>query len=253
MTILSDITIEELSNKPVRTQREILAELKQDESLLASIKEESKHSNHPVALEHVKLLSKADEIWEAQDFGMIYPFEPGQIRTVQRNAGPPQKIISMGTTSYGYDVSLAKEFKIFSNINSGIIDPKRLDESACLVDAETRCDENGDLYVILPPNSYLLGRTVEYFRMPRNVLAICMGKSTYARAGVIVNVTPIEPGFQGNVVIEISNATNLPVKIYAHEGISQFVFMFGDRPCRTSYGDRDGKYQGQTGITLPKV
>lgn len=189
---------------------------------------------------------------------MISPFNGALVREVLGPAGfgidqtlPARKIVSKGLTSYGYDVSLADEFKLFTNVNSAIIDPKRLDEK-CLVDAKVQTDEEGGRYVILPPNSYLLGRTVEYFRMPRDVLAVCLGKSTYARAGAIVNVTPIEPGFEGHVVIEISNSTNLPMKIYADEGISQFLFLRGN-PCLVSYADRGGKYQGQTGITLPKV
>lgn len=189
---------------------------------------------------------------------MITPFNGELVRTVHGPAGfeldqrlSVRKIISKGLTSYGYDVTLADEFKLFTNINSTIVDPKRLDEK-CLVDAKVQTDEEGARYVILPPNSYLLGRTVEYFRMPRDVLAVCLGKSTYARAGAIVNVTPIEPGFKGHVVIEISNSTNLPMKIYADEGISQFLFLRGN-PCLVSYADRGGKYQGQTGITLPKV
>lgn len=166
---------------------------------------------------------------------------------------PLNKIISRGLTSYGYDVSLAEDFKVFTNIHSGVIDPKRLDPK-CLVDVRAQLDEDtGERYVLMPPNSYLLGRTVEYFRVPRDVMIICVGKSTYARSGAIVNTTPIEPGFEGNVVIEISNSTNLPARIYANEGISQFMFFRGDRPCDISYGDRGGKYQGQTGITLPKV
>lgn len=164
---------------------------------------------------------------------------------------PERKIISRGLTSYGYDVSLADEFKIFTNIHSTEIDPKKLDER-CLVDAQLRTAEDGSRYITLPPNGYALGRTNEYFRMPNNVLALCVGKSTYARAGAIVNVTPIEPGFEGHVVIEISNPTSLPMRIYVDEGISQFVFFEGE-PCRTSYADRGGKYMGQTGITLPKV
>lgn len=167
---------------------------------------------------------------------------------------PERKIISKGLTSYGYDVSLSKEgVKIFTNLNSTIIDPKRFDPEKCLVDATVHTDVDGALYVILPPNSYLLGRTNEYFRMPRDVIAVCLGKSTYARTAIAVNVTPIEPGFHGNVVIEVANLTNLPAKIYLEEGISQFLFLQGDQPCRVSYGDRGGKYQGQTGVTMAKV
>lgn len=191
---------------------------------------------------------------------MIAPFTPKQIKRLgvagvlgldphQVNTG----ILSRGLTSYGYDVALAPEFKVFSNINSAAIDPKRLDPR-CLVDVEPMTDENtGEQYVMMPPNSYLLGRTLEWFVIPRDVMVICVGKSTYARSGGIVNVTPIEPGFEGNVVIEISNSTNLPARVYASEGVAQFMFFKGDRPCSTSYGDRGGKYQGQSGITLPKV
>lgn len=182
--------------------------------------------------------------------GMISPFYSHQVRITEEG----QKIISMGVSSYGYDVSLSEEFKIFTNLNSSIIDPKRFDEQKCLVDAVLQTDdETGEKYVILPPNSYLLGRTNEYFRIPRNITVICVGKSTYARAGAIVNVTPIEAGFAGHVVIEISNSTNLPLKIYANEGVSQFMFFKGDVTCLVSYADRGGKYMGQTGITLPKV
>lgn len=202
---------------------------------------------------------------------MIEPFHAGQIKTLlvkhqapdleyrdQSVPMPPKTaselaIISRGLTSYGYDVALAPEFKVFSNINSAVIDPKRIDPK-CFVDVQAQIDEEtGESYVLMPPNSYLLGRTIEHFDIPRDVMVICLGKSTYARSGGIVNVTPIEPGFRGNVVIEISNATNLPARVYANEGIAQFLFLRGDRPCGISYGDRGGKYQDQTGITLPKV
>lgn len=162
------------------------------------------------------------------------------------------KTISSGLTSYGYDVKLGAEFKLFTNINSTIIDPKRLDPK-CMVDAVVKTDEWGDQYVIMPPNSYILGVTEEYFDIPRDILAICLGKSTYARVGAIVNVTPIEPGFTGNVVIEISNSTPAPLKIYVNEGCAQFLFFRGSKPCQVSYRDRKGKYQGQRGVTLAKV
>lgn len=183
----------------------------------------------------------------AQFKPMIAPFIPNQIREAGGN-----RIISMGTTSYGYDVSLSEEFQIFTNVNGAFIDPKRPNPKTLVV-AEVRTDEHGDRFVWLPPNSYLLGRTIEYFNIPRNIVAVCVGKSTYARAGVQVNVTPIEPGFQGHVVIEISNGTSLPVKIYANEGISQFMFHQGTEDCETSYADRGGKYQGQRGIVHATV
>lgn len=209
---------------------------------------------------------------EAQAFQpMIEPFTPGQIKKHllrkqapdldyrgQKIPMPPKEIteipiISRGLTSYGYDVSLAPKFKVFSNINSAVIDPKRIDPE-CFVDIEAKIDPiTGESYVLMPPNSYLLGSTVETFNIPRDVMVICVGKSTYARSGGIVNVTPIEPGFRGNVVIEISNSTNLPARVYANEGIAQFMFFQGNEPCETSYADRAGKYQDQTGLTLPKV
>lgn len=179
---------------------------------------------------------------------MIEPFVRECVRAVEDS-----KVISYGVSSFGYDVRLAAEFKIFTNANGGVIDPKRLDESAVMVDGIVRTDEWGDRYVMLPPNSYLLGRTMEYFIIPRDIMVVCLGKSTYARSGAIVNVTPIEAEFEGNVVIEISNSTTLPMKIYVGEGVSQFLFLQGNEPCMVSYKDRGGKYQGQTGITHAKV
>ena len=176
----------------------------------------------------------------AAEHGMIEPFEPGQVR---RQDGNP--IVSYGTSSYGYDVRCANEFKIFTNINSSVVDPKAFDEGS-FVDVESDV-------CIIPPNSFALARTVEYFRIPRDVLTICLGKSTYARCGIIVNVTPLEPEWRGRVTIEISNTTPLPAKIYANEGACQFLFFKGDAPPDVSYADRSGKYMGQTGVTLPKL
>ncbi len=172
--------------------------------------------------------------------GMIEPFEPEQVR--QSNG---EKIISYGTSSYGYDVRCAREFKIFTNINSAIVDPKNFDAGS-FVDIEADV-------CIIPPNSFVLARTVEYFRIPRNVLTICVGKSTYARCGIIVNVTPLEPEWEGHVTLEFSNTTNLPAKIYANEGVAQMLFLESDEVCATSYKDRGGKYQGQRGVTLPET
>lgn len=166
---------------------------------------------------------------------MITPFVPKQVRTSETG----EKITSFGTSSMGYDVRLGTKFKIFTNVNNVMIDPRNLSEEAYV-------DREGD-FVVIPPNSYILGHTIEYFDIPRDIMVICLGKSTYARVGCLVNVTPIEPGFKGQVVIEISNCTPLPMKVYANEGIAQFLFLKGD-PCDTSYADRDGKYQGQTGI-----
>lgn len=176
----------------------------------------------------------------AKKHKMIEPFEPGQVR--ERDGG---RIVSYGTSSYGYDVRCSDEFKIFTNIESALVDPKSFDESSFV-------DKKGDVCII-PPNSFALARTVEYFRIPRNVLTICLGKSTHARCGIIVNVTPLEPEWEGHVTLEFSNTTPLPAKIYANEGIAQVIFIEGDEVCETSYKDRGGKYQGQKGVTLPKI
>jgi len=176
----------------------------------------------------------------ARDHQMIEPFEPGQVREVNG-----RRIVSYGTSSYGYDVRCASEFKIFTNINSTIVDPKNFDERSFV-------DFNGDVCII-PPNSFALARTVEYFRVPRNVLILTVGKSTFARCGVIVNVTPLEPEWEGHVTLEFSNTTTLPAKIYANEGVAQMLFFESDEVCATSYADRGGKYQGQRGVTLPKT
>lgn len=174
----------------------------------------------------------------AAEKAMIEPFEPQQVR--QANG---HKIISHGTSSYGYDVRCAPEFKVFTNINSTIIDPKAFDNNSFI-------DVESDV-CIMPPHSFVLARTVEYFRIPRDVLVICLGKSTYARCGIIVNVTPLEPEWEGQVTLEFSNTTNLPAKIYAGEGVAQLVFLQSDEICETSYADRAGKYQRQKGVTLP--
>lgn len=176
----------------------------------------------------------------AQNEGMIEPFEAGQVREVNGS-----RIVSYGTSSYGYDVRCSREFKIFTNINSAVVDPKAFDEGSFV-------DVHQDVCII-PPNSFALARTVEYFRIPRTVLTICLGKSTYARCGIIVNVTPLEPEWEGHVTLEFSNTTTLPAKIYANEGVAQMLFFEADEACETSYADRAGKYQGQTGVTLPKA
>ncbi|MFK8031175.1 MAG: dCTP deaminase [Gammaproteobacteria bacterium] len=175
----------------------------------------------------------------AENHGMIEPFEPGQVRHVN-----DEKVISYGTSSYGYDVRCAEEFKIFTNINSAVVDPKAFDASSFVDMNKSEC--------IIPPNSFALARTVEYFRIPRNVLTICLGKSTYARCGIIVNVTPLEPEWEGHVTLEFSNTTPLPARIYANEGVAQMLFFESDEECETSYADRAGKYQGQRGVTLPR-
>lgn len=170
---------------------------------------------------------------------MIENFVPHQVREVDGN-----KILSYGLSSGGYDVRIGRKFKIFTNVYAATIDPLAISDK-CFIDHE------GD-FCIIPPNSYVLGVTVEYFNIPKDVIGVCVGKSTYARSGAIINVTPIEPGFQGEVVIEIANQTPLPLKIYANQGIGQLMFHLLDRECTVGYNDRKGKYQGQRGITLPK-
>ncbi|MEQ9116501.1 MAG: dCTP deaminase [Rickettsiales bacterium] len=172
---------------------------------------------------------------------MIEPFEKNQVRYVEND----QKIISYGLSSYGYDARVSDEFKIFTNIDSAIVDPKNFANNSFV-------DRTGPVCTI-PPNSFALARTVEYFRIPRDVLVICVGKSTYARCGIIVNVTPLEPEWEGHVTLEFSNTTPLPAKIYANEGACQFIFLKGDKKCLTSYKDKSGKYMMQRGVTLPTI
>ncbi|PIT61624.1 dCTP deaminase [Snodgrassella alvi] len=176
----------------------------------------------------------------SEEHGMIEPFEPNQIK--QLNG---KKIISYGTSSYGYDIRCAREFKVFTNIYTTIIDPKNFDTRNFVTVEEDFC--------IIPPNSFALARTVESFRIPRNVLTVCLGKSTYARCGIIVNVTPFEPEWEGYVTLEFSNTTPLPAKIYANEGAAQVLFFESDEECATSYKDRAGKYMGQSGVTPPRI
>lgn len=172
----------------------------------------------------------------ATEDGMIDPFEDGQRR---------EGTISYGLSSYGYDARVADEFKIFTNVDNAIVDPKDFSSNSFVNRQTDIC--------IIPPNSFALARTVEYFRVPRDILVICLGKSTYARCGIIVNVTPLEPGWEGHVTLEFSNTTPLPAKVYANEGACQFLFLKGEEPCETSYADRAGKYMGQKGVTLPKL
>lgn len=177
----------------------------------------------------------------ATDHAMISPFEAGQVRVSETG----ERLISYGTSSYGYDVRCAREFKVFTNVHSAIVDPKHFDDKSFIDIVGDEC--------IIPPNSFALARTIEYFKIPRDVLTICLGKSTYARCGIIVNVTPLEPEWEGHVTLEFSNTTNLPARIYAGEGVAQMLFFQSDEVCQTSYKDRGGKYQGQTGVTLPKA
>ena len=172
--------------------------------------------------------------------GMIEPFVERQVRS-----DDDRHVISYGLSSYGYDLRVADEFKVFTNVFSAMVDPKEFDEKS-FVDLKTNV-------CIVPPNSFALARSVEYFRIPREVLTICVGKSTYARCGIIVNVTPFEPEWEGHVTLEISNTTPLPAKIYANEGLAQVVFFEAKEPCETSYADRAGKYMKQRGITIPRM
>jgi len=174
------------------------------------------------------------------EHGMIEPFESGQVR--RSDNGP---IVSYGTSSYGYDVRCSNQFKVFTNINSAVVDPKGFDERSFVNIESDVC--------IIPPNSFALASTVEYFRIPRDVLTICLGKSTYARCGIIVNVTPLEPEWEGHITLEFSNTTTLPARVYANEGVAQVVFLGAAETCEISYADRGGKYQGQTGVTLPST
>jgi len=195
---------------------------------------------------------------QSSRYKMIDPFEPQQVSQYCGRCGPlpseptecrhieeRRRVVSYGLSSYGYDTRVADEFKIFTNINSTVVDPKCFDQKSFV-------DFNGPVCII-PPNSFVLGRTVERFRIPRDVLAICLGKSTYARCGVIMNVTPFEPGWEGYATVEISNTTPLPAKIYSHEGIAQVIFFEGDEPCWVDYSQRKGRYQNQEGVVLPKV
>ncbi len=185
-----------------------------------------------------KIMSIKPDKWiryMSQEHGMIEPFVEGHVRNA----------VSYGNSSYGYDVRVSDEFKIFTNINNAIVDPKNFDENSFV-------NVKGDVCII-PPNSFALACTVEYFRIPRNVLTICLGKSTYARCGIIVNVTPFEPEWEGHVTIEISNTTPLPAKIYSNEGIAQVIFFEAQDVCETSYSDKKGKYMKQRGITIPKM
>ncbi len=176
----------------------------------------------------------------SQSKGMIEPFIPNQVKYSEGN-----RIISYGLSGFGYDIRLANEFKRITNLNTGVIDPKAFDGNHVI-------DYVGDVCII-PPNSFVLGRSLERIRVPRDVLVICIGKSTYARCGIIANVTPLEPEWEGYITLELSNTTNLPARVYANEGIVQLLFLKGDQPCEISYADRDGKYQNQVGVVPPRL
>ena len=177
----------------------------------------------------------------AKEHGMIEPFAEAQVR----QAPDGRRAISHGVSSYGYDLRVSDEFKVFTNVFNTVVDPKAFDDKS-FVDMKTDV-------CIVPPNSFALARSIEYFRIPRNILTVCLGKSTYARCGIIVNVTPFEPEWEGHVTLEISNTTPLPAKIYANEGLAQVLFFEAEEICEVSYADRGGKYMKQTGITIPRM
>lgn len=242
MSILSDLTIAELCRVP--TLEEEILKVRADVNRVNF----DSRSDWVYKLSDEQIEKNAQAALAQRPKPMIIPFHPESVKRVE-----DRKIISKGLTSFGYDVSLAREVKIFSNIHSAEIDPKRFDQDKCLIEPIIRKDTDGAEYVTLPANSYLLGPTEEYFHIPRDIMVICVGKSTYARSGVVINTTPIEPGFEGQVVIEVYNGTTSPVRIYLNEGIAQFLFLKGDQACKVSYKDRAGKYMGQTGITMSKV
>ncbi|MNQ41584.1 Deoxycytidine triphosphate deaminase [compost metagenome] len=236
MTIQSDIWIESQCKTPThvlldgqdRIVRYVVCESNQDIS-------DAIHNRLPGTT-----LVKADALLLEGWKPMIHPFEPNQIRKDEMGGS----LISYGNSSFGYDVRCGMEFEVFTNVNGGTVDPKNFDKKMLHRVESDVC--------IIPPNSFALARTVEWFKIPRDVLVVCLGKSTYARCGIIVNVTPLEPEWEGQVTLEFSNTTTLPAKIYANEGVAQMLFLKGNEPCRTSYKDRAGKYQGQSGVTLPR-
>lgn len=235
MTIQSDIWIERQCQTPTHVflhNRSVVgyAIIESNEEMLDAIARRPAGSH----------IVKADEVLLADWKPMIHPFEPNQIRKDDMGGS----LISYGNSSFGYDVRCGMEFEVFTNVNGGTVDPKNFDKKMLHRVESDVC--------IIPPNSFALARTVEWFKIPRNVLVVCLGKSTYARCGIIVNVTPLEPEWEGQVTLEFSNTTTLPAKIYANEGVAQMLFFEGNEPCRVSYKDRAGKYQGQSGVTLPR-
>jgi dCTP deaminase len=240
MSILSDHTIKKLCLPPTHKVGDFITNRNKPELAWVGITH-SKETLADYQKRYMAVELNAEDQPEVSEFEpMIEPFIPEQCRIQDY-----KKIVSYGLSSYGYDVRLGREFKIFTNARNGLIDPLNPDPD-CFV------DHVGD-YCIIPPNSYILGYTMETFNIPRDVMVVCVGKSTYARLAAIVNVTPIEPGFKGTVVIEIANCSTLPLKVYAGQGIAQFMFFQGDRPCDVSYADKDGKYQNQKGLTTARL
>jgi dCTP deaminase len=231
MTIQSDIWIESQCQTPTHV------ELDRDGKILRYFVDPFKDGT---GFSGDRIIEEADALLLEGWKPMIHPFEPTQIRKDEFDS----PLISYGNSSFGYDVRCGMEFEVFTNVNGGTVDPKNFDKKMLHRVESDVC--------IIPPNSFALARTVEWFKIPRDVLVVCLGKSTYARCGIIVNVTPLEPEWEGQVTLEFSNTTTLPAKIYANEGVAQMLFFQGDQPCRTSYKDRGGKYQGQSGVTLPR-
>lgn len=255
MSILNDRKIAKLCNTPTHVLFnqlgefvDYLSEPYYPSDLLAVRVWNERQEHIPVNRYHAVPIVSDQEFRDWKP--MITPFKPELVRSNEHG----QKLISSGISSMGYDVSLSdKELKLFTNVFNAEIDPMEIDTEKCFVTPEVHvCEKKGLPFIRIPPNSYLLGHTEEYFNIPRDILVVCLGKSTYARAGVAVNVTPIEPGFEGNVVIEIANHTNLPCRVYLNCGIAQFIFLQGEE-CGVSYADRGGKYQGQTGLTHARV
>ncbi len=249
MSLLSDNRIRQLCQPPVYVHRKDNGVLESvSEPFSISQIENLDNNNSIVYVEDAIINNQKDIIKYVENWKpMISP----AFRELQKELDQ-NKCCSYGPSSYGYDARLASDLRIFTNINSEVIDPYELNDS-CYVKAEIRTDEKGRRYALLPPNSFMLGHSIEYFNIPRDVTVICLGKSTWARAGVTVLVTPLEAGWSGQVVIEIANTTTLPVKIYVEAGICQFLFFQSDDNCNVSYSDRSGKYQSQEGITLGKV
>lgn len=249
MSLLSDNRIRQLCQPPVYVHRKDNGVLESvSEPFSISQIENLDNNNSIVYVEDAIINNQKDIIKYVENWKpMISPYFPELLKELDQN-----KCCSYGPSSYGYDARLADDLRIFTNINSEVIDPYELNDS-CYVKAEIRTDEKGRRYALLPPNSFMLGPSIEYFNIPRDVTVICLGKSTWARAGVTVLVTPLEAGWSGEVVIEIANTTTLPVKIYVGAGICQFMFFQSDDNCNVSYSDREGKYQGQKGVTLGKV
>lgn len=236
MTIQSDIWIESQCQTPTH----VLLDANEKIVEYAVIASDAQYAKFRNKIQLGYRIESADTFYLEGWKPMIEPFSREQIRAADDGSAA----ISYGLSSFGYDVRCGEEFEVFTNINGGTVDPKNFDKKFLHSHRGSDC--------VIPPNSFALARTVEWFKIPRDVLTICLGKSTYARCGIIVNVTPLEPEWEGQVTLEFSNTTSLPARIYANEGVAQMLFLKGNEPCRVSYKDRNGKYQGQSGVTLPR-